>query len=143
MPDRPAQPPGAVAGLVWRVDPTAAAALGGTSGAADASGADSAGSGGGTSPGAASAGGSAPGVKAASASAREPSGHSLNTSVSQRPKRPGGGAPAVVGRDAKGRLMMPAITLHALVPGIRARHADGRQRLIDYLVQNFDELVYV
>jgi hypothetical protein len=55
----------------------------------------------------------------------------------------GGGAPAVVGRDAQGHLMMPAITLHALVPGIRARNADGRQRLIDYLVQNFDELVYV
>jgi hypothetical protein len=55
----------------------------------------------------------------------------------------GGGAPAVVGRDATGRLMMPAIALFALVPGIRAQAKDGRQRLIDYLVLNFDELVYV
>src|SRR4029079_8411998 len=54
MPDRPAQPPGAVAGLACLGDPTAAAALGGTSGAAEASGADSAGSAGGASPGAAS-----------------------------------------------------------------------------------------
>lgn len=55
----------------------------------------------------------------------------------------GGGAPAVVGHDIAGRLVIPAITLHNLVPGIRAIVADGRQRLIDYLVENFDELVYV
>lgn len=55
----------------------------------------------------------------------------------------GGGAPAVVGRDADGRLIVPAITLHHLVPGIRAGTGDGRQRLIDYLAENFDELVYV
>lgn len=55
----------------------------------------------------------------------------------------GGGAPAVVGHDVAGRLVVPAITLHNLVPGIRAIVADGRQRLIDYLVENFDELVYV
>jgi hypothetical protein len=55
----------------------------------------------------------------------------------------GGGPPAVIGRDASGRLMVPAITLHALVPGIRAQRRDGRQRLIEYLVLNFDELVYV
>ena len=55
----------------------------------------------------------------------------------------GGGPSAVIGRDAQGRQMMPAITLYALVPGIRAEAADGRQRLIDYLVENFNELVYV
>ncbi len=55
----------------------------------------------------------------------------------------GGGPPAVIGRDAQGRQMMPAVTLYALVPGIRAEAADGRKRLIDYLVENFDELVYV
>ena len=55
----------------------------------------------------------------------------------------GGGPPAVIGRDAQGRQMMPAIALYALGPGIRAEAADGRQRLIDYLVENFDELVYV
>lgn len=55
----------------------------------------------------------------------------------------GGGPPAVVGRDRDGRLMVPAITLHALVPGIRSQVADGRTRLIEYLVANFGELVYV
>ncbi len=55
----------------------------------------------------------------------------------------GGGPPAMVGRDAKGRLMVPAITLFALVPGIRAQLPDGRDRLVEYLVENFDEIVYV
>jgi hypothetical protein len=55
----------------------------------------------------------------------------------------GGGPPAVVGRDAAGRLIVPAITLHALVPGIRSQVADGRDRLIAYLVSNFGEIVYV
>jgi hypothetical protein len=55
----------------------------------------------------------------------------------------GGGPPATIGRDAEGRLMVPAITLWALVPGIRAQVADGRDRLIAYLVANFEELVYV
>jgi hypothetical protein len=55
----------------------------------------------------------------------------------------GGGPPAVVGRDVKGRLVVPAITLFALVPGIRAQVPDGRDRLIEYLLENFDEIVYV
>ena len=55
----------------------------------------------------------------------------------------GGGPTAVIGRDAQGRQMMPAITLYALVAGIRADAKDGRERLIDYLVENFHELVYV
>ncbi len=55
----------------------------------------------------------------------------------------GGGVPAMVGRDAEGHLIVPATTLHALVPGIRAQAADGRDRLIEYLVANFRELVYV
>lgn len=55
----------------------------------------------------------------------------------------GGGPPAVVGHDAEGRLVVPAITLWALVPGIRSQVTDGRERLIEYLVANFDELVYV
>jgi hypothetical protein len=55
----------------------------------------------------------------------------------------GGGPPAVVGRDRDGRLMVPAITLFALVPGIRSQVGDGRARLIEYLVANFGELVYV
>lgn len=55
----------------------------------------------------------------------------------------GGGPPAVIGRDGQGRLLVPAITLYALVPGIRAVRSDGRGRLIEYLVANFEDLVYV
>ena len=55
----------------------------------------------------------------------------------------GGGPPATVGRDGDGRLMVPAVALWALVPGIRSQVTDGRDRLIAYLVANFDELVYV
>lgn len=55
----------------------------------------------------------------------------------------GNGPTAIVGRDAQGRQMIPAIALYALVPGIRAQATDGRRRLINYLVENFDELVYV
>lgn len=55
----------------------------------------------------------------------------------------GGGPPAIVGRDATGRLMVPAVALHVLVPGLRTTSPDGRQDLIDYLVANFGELVYV
>ncbi|MHB8959928.1 MAG: hypothetical protein ACYDAN_09905 [Candidatus Limnocylindrales bacterium] len=55
----------------------------------------------------------------------------------------GGGPPASLGRDAQGRLLVPAIALWALVPGIRSQVSDGRDRLIEYLVASFDELVYV
>lgn len=55
----------------------------------------------------------------------------------------GGGPPAVIGRDRNGRLMVPAITLHALVPGVRSQVRDARARLIAYLVLNFGEIVYV
>ena len=55
----------------------------------------------------------------------------------------GGGSPSSVGRDGQGRLLVPAITLWALVPGIRSQTADGRERLIEYLVENFEDLVYV
>ena len=43
----------------------------------------------------------------------------------------------------KGGLMIPAITLFALVPGIRAQVPDGRDRLVEYLVEKLDEIVYV
>jgi hypothetical protein len=55
----------------------------------------------------------------------------------------GGGPPATLGRDRDGNLIVPTITLYTLVPGLRARVADARSRLIDYLVANFGELVYV
>jgi hypothetical protein len=55
----------------------------------------------------------------------------------------GGGPPASVGHDGQGRLVVPTVALWTLVPGIRAQVADARQRLIEYLVANFNELVYV
>jgi hypothetical protein len=55
----------------------------------------------------------------------------------------GGGAPATLGRDGDGRLMVPAVELWALVPGLRSQVPDARDRLVEYLVENFDEIVYV
>lgn len=55
----------------------------------------------------------------------------------------GGGAPRTLGRDAAGHVIVPTISLWALVPGVRALVGDSRGRLIEYLVANFDELVYV
>lgn len=55
----------------------------------------------------------------------------------------GGGPPQVVGKDAEGHLMVPAIGLHFLVTGLRAEASDARDRLVAYLVANFDEIVYV
>lgn len=55
----------------------------------------------------------------------------------------GGGAPQTIGIDASGRLMVPSISLHFLVPGLRAEVSDARDRLIAYLVASFDEIVYV
>jgi len=54
----------------------------------------------------------------------------------------GGGPPAVIGRDAAGRLMVPAVTLHCFVKGFRATVPGAREKLVDYLVENFEELVY-
>jgi hypothetical protein len=55
----------------------------------------------------------------------------------------GGGAPQTIGIDASGRLMVPSISLHFIVPGLRAEVSDARDRLIAYLVASFDEIVYV
>lgn len=55
----------------------------------------------------------------------------------------GGGAPATAGHDAGGQLLVPAIALHFLVPGLRAEVADARAKLIDYLAANFHEIVYI
>jgi len=38
---------------------------------------------------------------------------------------------------------VPAVSLHFLVTGLRDDMEDARSRLIDYLVANFDEIVYV
>lgn len=55
----------------------------------------------------------------------------------------GGGPPATVGRTERGQLMVPAITLHCLVKGLRHEAPDARQRLIKYLAASFEEIVYV
>jgi hypothetical protein len=55
----------------------------------------------------------------------------------------GGGASETAGLDAQSHLMVPAISLHCLVGGLRAEVPDARARLIEYLVANFDEIVYV
>jgi len=55
----------------------------------------------------------------------------------------GGGPPASVGRTEAGELMVPAITLRHLVPGMRALLPDARERLTRYLVDNFHEIVYI
>ena len=55
----------------------------------------------------------------------------------------GGGAPQTIGSDSTGRLMVPTISLHFVVPGLRAEASDARDRLIAYLVANFDEIVYI
>ena len=67
----------------------------------------------------------------------------LDESGFERVFASGGGPPAVIGRDAQGHLIVPTTTLYALVPGIRSQVSDGRERLVEYLVANFDELVYV
>ena len=55
----------------------------------------------------------------------------------------GGGAPTTLGRDRAGQVVVPTISLWTLVPGVRGLLADSRGRLIEYLVANFNELVYV
>jgi hypothetical protein len=55
----------------------------------------------------------------------------------------GGGAPAVIGRTADGTLMLPAVTLRYLVPGLRRETSDARERLIAYLAACFTEIVYI
>lgn len=55
----------------------------------------------------------------------------------------GGGATRTLGRDGDGHVIVPTISLWTLVPGMRGLIADSRGRLIEYLVSNFDELVYV
>jgi hypothetical protein len=67
----------------------------------------------------------------------------LDAATFERVFASGGGPPSMIGHDARGRLIVPAVTLWTLVPGIRAQVEDGRDRLINYLVANFDELVYV
>jgi hypothetical protein len=66
----------------------------------------------------------------------------LNEQEFERVFASGGGPPATIGHDADGHLVIPAVALWALVPGIRSQVPDARDRLIEYLLANFDELVY-
>ena len=55
----------------------------------------------------------------------------------------GGGPAAAIGKTDKGELMVPAISLYYFVSGARSVLSDARSRLIDYLVSNFAEIVYI
>lgn len=55
----------------------------------------------------------------------------------------GGGAPATIGRTAEGELMLPAISLHCLVLGLRALSKKAREQEIDFLVNGFHDVVYI
>ena len=56
----------------------------------------------------------------------------------------GGGPAATMGRDAEGRLLLPAVSLWCLVPGLRAADPKGgRERLVAFLVATFEEVVYI
>ena len=67
----------------------------------------------------------------------------LNERELERVFAAGNGAPASVGRTAEGQLMVPAVSLHHLVPGLRSTTPDARDRMIQYLVDNFEEFVYI
>ena len=55
----------------------------------------------------------------------------------------GGGAPGIIGRTADGHLMVPAISLHHLVTGLRAQSAQAHDQIVDFLVDGFHEVVYI
>lgn len=55
----------------------------------------------------------------------------------------GGGAPGVIGRTADGQLMVPAISLHHIVPGLRAQSPKAHDWIVDFLVAGFHEVVYI
>jgi hypothetical protein len=55
----------------------------------------------------------------------------------------GGGPPAAVGRTADGEIMVPAISLHCFIAGLRRSVPDSRDRLTRYLVDHFHDIVYV
>jgi hypothetical protein len=55
----------------------------------------------------------------------------------------GGGARATIGRTAEGELMVPAISLHFLIPGLRSQSRLAREQEIDFLVHGFEQVVYI
>ncbi len=67
----------------------------------------------------------------------------LDDSGIERVFTAGGGAPATIGRTADGQLMVPAISLHFLVPGLRAQSKQAREQEIDFLVDGFENVVFI
>jgi hypothetical protein len=55
----------------------------------------------------------------------------------------GGGPAAAIGATEQGELMVPAISLYFFVSGARAVLDDARNKLIEYLVGSFEEIVYI
>ena len=81
------------------------------------------------------------GVLAVLADYRKATG--LDDSGLERVFTAGGGAPATIGRTAAGELMVPAISLHCLVPGLRALSDKARDQVIAFLVAGFHAVVYI
>ena len=81
------------------------------------------------------------GVLAALADYRKATG--LNDAGIERVFTSGGGAPATIGRTADGELMVPAISLHCLVSGLRALSEGAREQEIEFLVAGFENVVYI
>ncbi len=67
----------------------------------------------------------------------------LDDSGIERVFTAGGGAPATIGRTTDGELMLPAISLNFLVPGLRSLSDKAREQEIDFLVDGFHEVVYI
>lgn len=82
-----------------------------------------------------------PGVLSALAAFQDTTG--LDDAGVERAFTAGGGAPATIGRTSDGQLMVPAISLHFLVPGLRARSDQARAQIIDFLVAGFEHVVYI
>jgi hypothetical protein len=55
----------------------------------------------------------------------------------------GGGAPGIIGHTADGQLMVPALSLHHIVPGLRATSPGAHDQIVDFLVDGFHEVVYI
>jgi hypothetical protein len=67
----------------------------------------------------------------------------LDDSGIERAFTAGGGAPATIGHTADGQLMVPAISLHCLVTGLRVLSGQAREQEIDFLVEGFQSVVYI
>lgn len=81
------------------------------------------------------------GVLAVLAGFRKSTG--LDDTAIERVFTAGGGAPSTIGRTADGQLMLPAISLHFLVPGLRAQSPKAREQEIGFLVDGFHQVVYI